>query len=187
MKISASNNSKTTVEAGLYPAVCYSLIDIGTQENTYQDKTNYQRKAILKFELLDEFDSDEKRVVLSQIYNMSLSEMSKFRKHLKGWRGRDFTEEELNCFEPKNILGGNVILNVIISDKGRAIIDGMARFKDEAVPAQREEEYFSFDNFSEGTSLPDYISEGIANIMYKSKEWKSLGDSSSRDNIDVPF
>ena len=174
MKISASNNSKAAVEAGLYPAVCFGLIDIGTQENTYQDKTTYQRKAILKFELLDEFDGEDNRVVLSQIYNMSLSEMSKFRKHLKGWRGRDFTDEELNCFEPKNILGGNVILNVIVSDKGRAVIDGMARFKDEPVPAQRDEEYFTFDTFKEGSGLPEYISEGIANIIYKSREWKDL-------------
>ena len=63
----------------------------------------------------------------------------------------------------------------------------MARFKDDPVPSQREEEYFSFDDYAEGSSLPDYISEGIANIIYKSKEWKNLGGSNLRDDSDVPF
>tara|TARA_R100001510_G_scaffold55612_1_gene59826 strand:+ start:5743 stop:6321 length:579 start_codon:yes stop_codon:yes gene_type:complete len=192
MKLSMASNTKTTIEAGLYPAVCYGLIDIGTQENEYQGKVNYQRKAILKFELLDEFSEDDKRIVLSQIYNMSLNEMSKFRKHLKGWRGRDFTDEELSNFEPKKVLGSNVILNVTINDKGRAIIDSMARYKDDTQESQREQEYFTLDGFNE-TLLPDYISEGIANIIHRSKEWKALEQGGNVEKIshaekeEIPF
>jgi hypothetical protein len=192
MKLSANNNNSSTIEAGLYSAVCYGLIDIGTQENDYQGKKSYQRKAILKFELLDEFNEDDKRVVLSQIYSMSLNEMSKFRKHLKGWRGRDFTDEELCNFEPKKVLGTNVILNVTINDKGRAIIDSMAKFKEDAQESQREQEYFTLDDFNDSL-LPDYISEGIANIIYKSKEWKALEQGGNVEKIshaekeEIPF
>lgn len=192
MKLSMTTTNCSAVEAGLYPAVCYGLIDIGTQENEYQGKVNYQRKAILKFELLDEFNEDDKRIVLSQIYNMSLNEMSKFRKHLKGWRGRDFTDEELSNFEPKKVLGTNVILNITINDKGRAIIDSMARYKDEAQESQRHQEYFTLDGFND-TLLPDFISEGIANIIHRSKEWKHLEQGGSVEKIshatkeEIPF
>jgi hypothetical protein len=192
MKLS-STPIKSPIEAGLYSAVCYGLIDIGTQQNEYQGKVMHQRKAILKFELLDEFSEDEGKIVLSQIYNMSLNEMSKFRKHLKGWRGRDFTDEELSNFEPKKVLGSNVILNVIIHDKtGRAVIDSMAKFKDNPVKADRQEEYFTFDEFKGGT-LPDFISDGIASIIYKSKDWQVMSSSGQVEEIahaekeEIPF
>lgn len=195
MKLS-STPIKSTVEAGLYPAVCFGLIDIGTQENNYNDKISWQRKGILKFELLDETDEEGKRLVLSQIYNMSMSEMSKFRKHLKAWRGKDFSSEELLEFDPKKVLGTNVILNVVIHDKtGRAIIDGMAKYKDTPMQAVRDEEYFSFDEF-DSEFLPDFISDGIAGIIYKSKEWKNLegcgitekvSNKEYLDNKDIPF
>ena len=193
MKLSMNSGNSTTLEAGLYSAVCYGLIDIGTQENEYQGKVMHQRKAILKFELLDEFSEDDKRIVLSQIYNMSLNEMSKFRKHLKGWRGRDFSDEELSNFEPKKVLGSNVILNVTINDKGRAIIDSMAKFKEDAQESQREQEYFTFDEFNDSI-LPDFISDGIGNLIHKSKEWKLLEQGGNVEKIshaeqteDIPF
>ena len=177
MKISQNSNSnKSAVEAGLYPAVCFALIDLGTQDNEYQGKKITQRKVILKFELLDEFSEEDKRIVLSQIYTLSMNEMSKFRKHLKGWRGRDFTDEELSGFEPKNILNTNVILNVIENDKGRAIIDGMAKYKDDPIKSDRNIEYFSFDEFDD-EFLPEFISDGIANLIEKSHQWKNLSKS----------
>ena len=43
MKLS-STPIKSTIEAGLYSAVCYGLIDIGTQQNEYQGKVMHQRK-----------------------------------------------------------------------------------------------------------------------------------------------
>lgn len=185
----ALNGNAPTVEAGLYPAVCYGLIDIGTQENEYQGKVMYQRKAILKFELLDEFDNDDKRIVLTQIYNMSLNEKSKFRQHLRNWRGKDFTEEELNCFEPKNVMGSNVILNVIVNDRGRAVIDGTAKYKSEAVASGRDVEYFSFDDMQKGDVIPDFISEGILNLLQKSKEWDTISHETKHNEVedDVPF
>lgn len=187
MKLSNTGGGSPAVEAGLYPAVCYSLIDIGTQENEFQGKKMYQRKAILKFELLDEFDNDEKRVVLSQIYNMSLNEKSKFRQHLRNWRGKDFSEEELNCFEPKAILGSNVILNVIINDKGRAVIDGTAKYKGDATKSGRDIEYFSFDEIEPGESIPEFVSEGILNLLHKSKEWQATDSKHNEMDDNVPF
>lgn len=193
MKLSSNNSNAPTVEAGLYSAVCYGLIDLGVQTNDYQGKVSYQRKALIKFELLDEFDSEDRRIVLSQIYNMSLNEMAKFRKHLKSWRGKDFNEEELSNFEPKTILGTNVILNVVIHDKtGRAIIDSMAKYKDEPAQSKRPQEYFSIDEF-DGGLLPDFISEGVANIIHKSKEWACMVDGGMVDSVnhaekeEIPF
>ena len=188
MKVKANASVQSPIEAGLHDAVCYGIVDLGTQENEYQGQKKLQRQAILKFELLDEFDDEGKRVIHTQFYNISLNEKSKFRKHLRNWRGRDFTDAELQEFDVSNILNTNVVLNIIINEKGRAIIDGTAKYKKDAEKASIPLQAFDIDNFD--GEFPSYLTEGVINIIKQSKQYKAKADTvDTKDEYedDVPF
>ena len=163
----------TELEPGIYDAVCYGLVDIGTQTDPVFNKT--QHKAILKFELLDELYDDngeEKRRIFSQFYTLSLHEKAKLRRHLNGWRGKEFTKDELAGFEMENILGKNCVLVVAHTEKGKAVIESISKYKKEPADSSRPHEYFSFDDF-EG-EFPAWMTDGIIGLCQKSKEFHAF-------------
>lgn len=107
------------VPAGMYTARCFRVIDLGTQKTQWQGKEKWSRKVLIQWELHGEDDegnslvTDEgKPMSVSKRYTLSLGENAQLRADLKSWRGRDFTLEELNGFDVKNILGAWCMVNV---------------------------------------------------------------------------
>lgn len=102
------------VTAGMHMAVCYAVIDIGEQ---YSEKfQNSRRKVIIMWETDEEMvfdDGNVKPKVISKEFGLSLHEKSDLRKTLTSWRGRDFSPEELQGFDLKNILGAPCLLNIV--------------------------------------------------------------------------
>lgn len=101
------------LEPGVYPAICYGVVDIGEQDNKKFNKT--ARQVVLLWELPTEkveVDGEDVSRVISKTYNMSLNEKATLRQTLKSWRGRDFTAEELQGFDLLNILGAHCLLNI---------------------------------------------------------------------------
>ncbi len=125
MSIIIKENAAPQVAAGTYLAVCFQIIDLGTQPDSgYGEKP----KIIVTFELPTEratFDGVDKPLALSKFYNPSLGRNSTLRKDLVAWRGREFTKEELEGFELKNILGKACQVSVIISENGKSKIDNI--------------------------------------------------------------
>lgn len=108
------------IEAGAYPAVCVSIIDIGEQYNKTYDK--WVRKCIFQFEIPSEtitIEGEEKPRVISETYTASLAERAVLRAVLESWRGREFTQNELACFDLENVLGAPCMLNIIHSDNSK--------------------------------------------------------------------
>src|SRR6056297_1005284 len=109
MQWKESGQKDFNIEPDIYDAVCTGMIDIGTQHGEWQGKEKIRRQCIIQWELLDELyvddEEQEHRKHFSQFYTQSLDPRAKLRKHLTGWRGRDFNSEELQGFDPKNILG----------------------------------------------------------------------------------
>lgn len=200
MKVSDNGGKGFDLEPGIYEAVCFGLIDIGTQHGEWQGQKKLQHQAIIKFELLDETYDDENgdtcRMQFAQFYTLSLHEKAKLRKHLNGWRGREFTPEELKGFEMKNVLGKNCMLVIGHSESGKSVVESVSKFKKEPVKAERELEYFSFEDF-EG-AFPEWMSDGIKNLCIKSDEYAAYAKhsidsdtghvaSEPIDDDDVPF
>ena len=122
MAIIASSKGSSTprepIAAGAYAARCYSIIDLGTREETIQGTTKVLRKIRVSFELPDErriFNEDkgEQPCVISKEFNLSLNEKSSLRGFLKSWRGKDFTEAEANAFDVAKLIGAPCLLNII--------------------------------------------------------------------------
>lgn len=186
MKASNKGGGDFDIEAGIYNAVCFGLIDLGTQHGEYKGVPNSKRQIIAKFELLDElyeYEGEEHRSQFSMFYTLSLHEKATLRKHLKGWRGKEFTAEELAGFEMKNVLGKNCTLVIGTKENGKSTIESITKFKGAPVAPERELEYFSFEDF-DGT-FPAWMSEGIKKICMKSDEYAEF-DMSGVDQPDKP-
>jgi len=105
---------------GTYVAQCCRLIDYGTVESSYEGKTTSARKVQIGWELLDSQvrRSDGAPFVLSRRFTMSLHENSALRPVLVGWRGVEFTKDELKKFDLKNVLGKLAMLTVVHQTRG---------------------------------------------------------------------
>lgn len=102
------------MEAGVYAARCIACIELGTHKNTHpQAPPNAVKKDLMIiWEFSGELMEDGRPFTINKRYTNSLGEKANLRKDLKSWRGRDFTPEELKCFELKKILDAPCMLNV---------------------------------------------------------------------------
>lgn len=165
-----------SVNAGTYPARCVRLIDIGTQRGEYQGKETIRKQVIISWELPTELITSGKFIgepyMVSRFYTASLSQKAALRKDLESWRGRAFTEDELEGFNLHNILDKGCMLSVIHDDKGRAKVGGvMALPKGMAIP-DRVNEIVEFDLSNYNSEQFNKLTEGIRKLIERSEEWK---------------
>jgi hypothetical protein len=89
MKFTASGGGNfENPEPGSYAAVCIRMIDLGTQEVTWQGATKLQHKIKIVWEL-SETMKDGRPFLAMRDFTVSLHEKSGLRQFLAGWRGRD--------------------------------------------------------------------------------------------------
>lgn len=198
---SSSSNFKQP-PTGVHRAVCYRLIDIGTQTNEYQGQTKHQRQVIIGWELADELMEDDQPFTISKFYTWSMHEKATLRKDLESWRGVPFTATDLGrdgTFKPENLLGAPCLLNVIHDQKSngdvRAKIASISRLpKTMDRPAPRNEKLmFDLDDFN--PVVFDSLSDKIREMIAKSPEYQEIKNGGrkpppqqSRDlDDDIPF
>jgi hypothetical protein len=185
---------------GTHVARCVKIIDIGTQKSEYQGKVNIRRQCIIGFELPTELMSEGeyagKPFTVSRFYTASLGEKANLRKDLANWRGRDFTEQELEGFDSKNILDKCCMVSLTENDKNKVRITGiMALPKGMQVPARINDlVYFSLDEFNQATF--DKLSDGYKKLIQASPEYQAVtnpqAQSDKRGSFDdmdddIPF
>ncbi len=98
--------------AGPIAARCSRLIDLGTQESSFEGETKHQRKVLVTWELA-ELRSDGTPFVISRRFGLSLHEKAALRGFLQAWRGRPFTAEELAGFDLSKLLSAPCLLNIM--------------------------------------------------------------------------
>ncbi len=189
MKWKESNNKGFEIEPDIYDAVCTGMIDIGSQHVEWGEDKKIRRQCIIIWELADSMyegkDGEQHRRHFSQFYTQSLDTRAKLRKHLTGWRGRDFTKEELKGFDPQNILGKPCRLIIGTNDTGKNIVDSISRYKGDNIEPEGDIHWFSFDEF-EG-SFPEWMSDGIRGLCEKSDEYQSyISGDQKNDYEEMP-
>lgn len=163
---------------GTHVALCVKMIDIGTQRGEYQGKATIKRQCIIGWELPNELMTEGERAGMpftaSKFYTASLGEKANLRKDLRNWRGRDFTEAELQGFEARNILGKPCMLALTADEKGKVRVTAvMALVKGTKVPAQvNPTVYFSLDEFDQ--AVFDSLSDGYKRLITASPEYAEL-------------
>ena len=177
------------IEPGLHHAICYAIDDLGHQYNKKYE--NYQHKVLITWELPDERIQIEKEDgvydlprAISRQYTLSLNQKAYLRKDLETWRGRNFSEKELEGFDLTRLLGVNCTLQVMHNTKDDKTYANVAA----VVPLQKHLEkkepenptrYFSFE---EGRDISENTPEWVVKIIHQSKEWTEPED----ENLDGP-
>jgi hypothetical protein len=183
-----TDNGSTTFEqppAGTHVARCVRLVDLGVQKSDYQGEISYRRQVWVAWELPTERMTEGEFVgepfLVSRFYTQSLHPKSKLRQDLASWRGRDFTDEELQGFDPKSILGKGCLLSVIIGETGRARVSGiMALPKGTPLPEQVTPSlYFSLDEDYDPEAF-EALSKGIRAIVERSPEYQAKAKPAPR-------
>lgn len=113
----SSGTARTPAPAGTHVAVCFGLVDLGTQVSNYEGRETKRHQVWVWWELADEVTEDGKPVTVGGFYTVSLHEKSGLRKTLESWRGRPFTADELNGFHLSNIVNKPCMLTVIHEQK----------------------------------------------------------------------
>lgn len=112
-------NDFTPIPDGTYLGVCSMIVDLGMMYSETYKKS--QRKVMIGWQLPEETievnGKPEPRVVTNR-YTATLSENGNLYRDLIAWRGRPFTEEELNAFELVNIIGTSCLLTISTSKNG---------------------------------------------------------------------
>jgi hypothetical protein len=111
--VTAGNSEKfEPAPPGLHQAICVDVVDMGVLEVTYAGQTKKQRKVRIVWQI-DELMASGKPFIVQKRYTASLHEKATLRKELESWRGRPFTEEELEEFDLEaKLIGANAQVNV---------------------------------------------------------------------------
>lgn len=195
MSIYAESNQTSSIpplEAGTYVARCYQMVNLGTQEESFEGAANKPKKKVrLSFELPEEFieytDKEgvhQKKVrTASKEFALSMHEKASLRKFLAAWRGGDFTPEEAKKFDVTKLLGVPCLLTIESNAKGYPDIKGAARLmKNQASPAPvNQVKALTFDEWDHSLfeSLPEYVRKKIElspeyKVMLSKKDKKVL-------------
>jgi hypothetical protein len=166
------------VPEGPHPAILYSLIDLGTQEGTYQGKpAKPKRKIAMRFELHgDEAKMDDGRPMsIGKTFTLSSSSKGNLRPFMEGWRGKAFTDEEFEAFDLRNMIGKPAIIT-IVEDGEYRVINGISRLMSGMTAPEQSNKsvYLSLDpaEFDEMTFTG--LHEKTKETIRQSPEWKTL-------------
>lgn len=108
----ATGTNFAPAPAGTHAAVCVDVVDLGVIESKWNGKTLTQHKIKIVWQIEEDRD-DGKPFQVSRRYTLSLHEKAGLRKDLESWRGRAFTDEELQGFDVETVIGVGCLLNVI--------------------------------------------------------------------------
>jgi hypothetical protein len=111
--------------AGTHAGVCVDVIDHGMMEVTYQGRTRQQHKITIAWQL-DVDLPDGKPFLVRRRYTASLHEKSALRKDLESWRGRAFTNVELDGFNLEDLLNVGCFLNIVHRESGNGTFANVA-------------------------------------------------------------
>jgi hypothetical protein len=172
--------------AGSFLARLYRIIDIGTQTTEWMGKKKMQRKIIAMFELHGEDNDGQplqtaegKPLIVSKRYTLSLDEKATLRKDLEAWRGKAFTQEELDGFNLEVLLGKCCMVNVTHSTYDGKEYANIANISQ--VPSAlkklgepvgvNELMIFTLDPFDQDKFSK--LSEGMQGVIKKSAEYRN--------------
>lgn len=168
---------------GTYVARCFKIIDLGTQTTTSMYGTKSQHKVMISWELLDDSVkmNDGRPYAVTQWYTASLHEKSQLRKDLEAWRGRKFTDAELEGFDLHNIIGAYCMIQVIHSTDGKyANINAIMAYKGPQPAAINPNVIFDIDN--PDMAVFEAMSDNMKARIVAAPEWTKKSQQASSNN-----
>lgn len=186
---SDSGGSFTPAPTGTHVARCVKLIDLGTQHGEYMGEPTRRNQVLVVWELPEEtieIDGEQKPITTSRFYTNSLGDKANLRNDLESWRGRGFTEAELDKFDLETILGVPCLLSIIDGKNGKTKVSSVSGLpKGMQCPPQVNRSFtFWLDEFDENKFSE--LSDGIKKIVEKSEEYRDMVRGDRREERYMP-
>lgn len=181
------------VPEGRYIARCYRVIDLGTQDVTYQGNIKQSPKILIGWELLslpggDEAPKrdDDKPFTIQKRYTLSLHEKSALRPDLEGWRGKRFTKEEEDGFDLKKLIGAYCEMQVIHNEgkDGNTYANIQALLSTKEKPKAVNEDLF-FDLSHPDMKVFEELSDKLQDTIKASPEWVGMQKAADKEGTEV--
>jgi hypothetical protein len=200
--IAKQSEGREPQAAGLYNAVCYGLVDLGTQPPG-QPQYKPRQQVKLFWELVDEDRVEYERDGVKQSFKPNVNrdfplslgggqKPTEFRKILESWRGRPFTTEELAGFDVRTILGANCALTIVHVERGGSTYANVGSVSPimKGAPKRQAETprlLFSLDDIADGQPLiwPTNMPQWVRTKIMKSHEYILRFEGGSQDDIDA--
>jgi hypothetical protein len=115
----ARRPQKTYAQApeGLHVAVCVDVVNLGIVAGAYGAR--HKVRIVWQLDVVDA--EHNRRCDVARVYTLSLHERAALRKDLESWRGKKFTDAELDGgFDLERLIGVNAQVNIThdLSDDG---------------------------------------------------------------------
>jgi hypothetical protein len=197
----SGNGDFKRAPAGSHIAVCNLVADCGLQPGSAQFPSP-KRKIYVRFEIPAErveYEKDGKQVegplTIGSFYTASMNEKATLRKHLEGWRGKSFTDDEAAQFDVSALLGKAAMLSVIETEHGGKTysnISGIGKLPRGMTPPEAENELLYYDSESgpdDLERLPKWLREKIEGQIRPNKPSANESHARSDEFVDdsIPF
>lgn len=107
--------------AGVHQAVCVDVVDMGVIKSVFNGKEKAQHKIRIVWQVEELREEDHTPFLTQKRYTLSLDDRATLRKDLESWRGRAFTEQELEGFDLEVLIGVNGLLAVQHTNKAGTV------------------------------------------------------------------
>jgi hypothetical protein len=193
-------HSQQLLEPGLHIARCVQILDLGTQliNDFVTGQKIAKHKVRISWELPEQIRENTdpttgqivaQPMIISKIYKATLHKKSTLYKDLAGWRGRDFTPEEIKSFCLTKLLDKPCTLTTTIKtrpDQRRAveIVSISPLMKNMVCPPRvRDLVYLDLDDWNQEVfdSLPNFVQE----MIKQSEEYQKIIKNSKRTVSDI--
>lgn len=153
------------VPEGQYTGRCYRVIDLGIQES----KFGLKEQVFIAWELIGTDDprmADGRPFSVSSKYTASLDERSILYRDINSWRGKKFTEAELNEFDLTKVLGAYCTIQVVHNESGErtyANVQAIMAFK--GTKPEGVNEALSYDTTTPDKAVFDKLPEFLQKMI----------------------
>jgi hypothetical protein len=177
-----SNKEFKPVPEGTHMALCYRIIDLGTQQWEYQGEQQIGRKVLIGWELHGNDDEDNplttddgRPLAMSKQFTLSLSKKAALRSVLESWRSKSFTDAELAGFDIAQVLGVPCMLTVKHESKNGKVYANVATVSKfpasmKAMRPTPKNPLQMFDLTEPDMQVYDTLPEWVTDIINKSME-----------------
>lgn len=175
LKTSASSGTDYPLTPeGVYTARCFKIIDLGTQWVEWMGDKKQQRKVLITWELLDKTIKmeDGKPWAATKKYTNSLDERGRLRPDLEAWRGKKFTEAELDEFDLMKVLGAYCTIQIVHDETGKyANVNSIMSYKgDKPEPVNPD---MAFDIDDPDLQIFNTFSDRMKEQIEAAQEWQA--------------
>ena len=173
---------------GTHAAVCVQVIDLGTQYSEHYGKSAH--KILLGWELPDaDRGSGEHAVIAFRRYTLSLHPKSALRQNLESWRGKPFTEAELD-FDLAKLLGAPCLISIVHDTRDGTtyanVAAVMAMLKGAAKPKPTTDTLL-FDIDKPDMAVFEKFGSNLQATIKRAEEWGDNGQPAPVDPASVKF